>query len=75
MDSWKIYKGTANAIFIVSNIVKDEPKVQSDVYTCIVDCTIDEVKQEDILQVLTDLQFDGKDIRVTINLMYIFRIK
>ena len=59
-------KGSANAIFIVRNIVKGELEMQNDVCACFIDYTkvFDKLRHENIVPVLGDLRFNGKDIRL-----------
>ena len=44
--------------------------MQNDIYACFIDYTkaFDKVKHEDMLKILRDLQFNGKNIRLVINL-------
>ena len=45
-------------------------EMQNDIYACFIDYTkaFDKVKHEDMLKILRDLQFNGKNIRLVINL-------
>ena len=59
-------KGTVNAIFILRTIIKGALEVNKDLYLCFIDYTkaFDKVKHEKIINILENLDMDGKDLRI-----------
>ena len=62
--------GTRNAIFMVRMISERAIEKQRDVYMCFIDYTFDEVKHENLLGMLMNLDLHGKDIRIIRNLYW-----
>ena len=62
--------GTRNAIFILRNLCERAIEVQKDLYVCFIDYTkaFDKVRHCDMLDILQELDIDGKDIRLIRNL-------
>jgi hypothetical protein len=65
-------KGTANAIFIIRNIIERTLEVNKDVYACFIDYTkaFDKVRHKEMINILKKLNFDGKDVRLIGNLYW-----
>ena len=65
-------KGTANAIFIIRNIIERSLEVQKRVYACFIDYTkaFDKVKHEELINMLRKLHIDSKDTRIIANLYW-----
>src|SRR5437899_6207226 len=64
--------GTRNAIFILRNICERSIEVNIDLYLCFIDFTkaFDRVRHTKLLNMLQDLDLDGKDIRLVRNLYW-----
>src|SRR5437870_11073996 len=64
--------GTRNAIFILRNIYERSIEVNKDLYLCFIDFTnaFDRVRHTMLLNMLQDLDLDGKDIRLVRNLYW-----
>ena len=64
--------GTRNAIFILRNICERSIEVNKDLYLCFIDFTkaFDRVRHTKLLNMLQDLDLDGKDIRLVRNLYW-----
>src|SRR5207244_2897663 len=64
--------GTRNAIFILKNICERSIEVNKDLYLCFIDFTkaFDRVRHTKLLNMLQDLDLDGKDIRLVRNLYW-----
>src|SRR5438132_1095970 len=62
--------GTRNAIFILRNICERSIEVNKDLYLCFINFTkaFDRVQHKKLLNMLQDLDLDGKDIRLVRNL-------
>ena len=65
-------KGTVNAIFILRTIIERALEVNKDLYLCFVDYTkaFEKVKHEEIINILENLNMDGKDPRIIKNLYW-----
>ncbi|KAK3773584.1 hypothetical protein RRG08_022293 [Elysia crispata] len=65
-DSCKEGKGTANAIYILRQIIERTLEVNKDLYVCFIDYTkaFDRVRHEEIITILQQLNIDGKDLRI-----------
>ena len=63
-------KGTRNAIYILRILAERAIEMQRDVYLCFIDFTkaFDRVKHKDLMQILMELDIDGKDLRLIRNL-------
>ena len=59
-------KGTANAIYILRQIIERTLEVNKDLYVCFIDYTkaFDRVRHEEIITILQQLNIDGKDLRI-----------
>jgi hypothetical protein len=64
--------GTRNAIFILRNICERAIEVNKDLYLCFIDFNkaFDKVRHTKLLNMLQDLDLDGKDIRLVRNLYW-----
>ena len=64
--------GTRNAIFILRNICERTIEVNKNLYLCFIDFTkaFDKVRHNKLLNMLQDLDLDGKDIRLVRNLYW-----
>src|SRR5438132_5897329 len=64
--------GTRNAIFILRNICERTIEVNKNLYLCFIDFTkaFDKVRHIKLLNMLQDLDLDGKDIRQVRNLYW-----
>src|SRR5437870_9883717 len=64
--------GTRNAIFILRNICERTIGVNKNLYLCFIDFTkaFDKVRHNKLLNMLQDLDLDGKDIRLVRNLYW-----
>ena len=64
--------GTRNAIFTLRMICERSIEMQKDIYLCFIDYTkaFDKVKHVQLLDMLQDLDIDGKDIRLLRNLYW-----
>ena len=65
-------KGTANAIYILRQIIERTLKVNKDLYVCFIDYTkaFDRVRHEEIITILQQLNIDGKDLRIIKNIYW-----
>ena len=65
-------KGTANAICILRSIMERAIEVQQDLYFCFIDYTkaFDMVKHQVIMEMLNNINIDGKDLRIIRNLYW-----
>jgi len=64
--------GTRNAIFILRNVCERAIEVNKDLYLCFIDFNkaFDKVRHNKLLNMLQDLDMDGKDIRFVRNLYW-----
>ena len=64
--------GTRNAIFMLRMLSERAIEMQRDVYICFIDYTkaFDKVRHEELLEMLQNLDIDGKDIRVIRNIYW-----
>lgn len=64
--------GTRNAIFMLRMLSERAIGMQREVYVCFIDYTkaFDKVRHEDLMDILQDLDIDGKDIRLIRNLYW-----
>ena len=65
-------KGTANAIYILRQIIERTLEVNKDLYVCFIDYTkaFDRVRHEAIITILQQLNIDGKDRRIIKNIYW-----
>ena len=65
-------KGTVNVIFILRTIMERALEVNKNLYLCFIDYTkaLDTVKHEEIINILENLDMDGKDLRIIKNLYW-----
>ena len=65
-------KGTANAIYILRQIIERTLEVNKDLYVCFIDYTkaFDRVGHEEIITILQQLNIDGKDLRIIKNIYW-----
>ena len=65
-------KGTRNAIFIVRTILERMIEIQQEVYMRFIDFekAFDRVKHADLIEILQNINLDGKDIRLITNLYW-----
>ncbi|GFR88635.1 RNA-directed DNA polymerase from mobile element jockey-like [Elysia marginata] len=65
-------KGTANAIYILRQIIERTLEVNKDLYVCFNDYTkaFDRVRHEEIITILQQLNIDGKDLRIIKNIYW-----
>ena len=58
-------KGTRNAILIVRSIIERMIEMQREVYMCFIDFekAFDKVKHQELIDILKNINLDGKDIR------------
>ena len=65
-------KGTRNAIFIMKMLLERAIEVQKEVYMCFIDYekAFDKVKHSKLIEILQNLNLDGKDIRLISNLYW-----
>ena len=65
-------KGTANAIYILRQIIERTLEVNKDLYVCFIDYTeaFDRVRHEEIITILEQLNIDGKDLRIIKNICW-----
>ncbi len=64
--------GTRNAIFILRMLTERAIEMQKDLYICYIDYTkaFDKVRHEELMKILSELDIDGKDIRIVRNLYW-----
>jgi len=57
-------KGTANAVFILRNIIERSVEIQQDLHLCFIDYTkaFDKVRHEELINILEKINIDGKDL-------------
>ena len=65
-------KGTANAIYILRQIIERTLEVNKDLHVCFIDYTkaFDRVRHEEIITILQQLNIDGKDLRIIKNIYW-----
>ena len=65
-------KGTANAIYILRQIIERTLEVNKDLYVCFIDYTkaFHRVRHEEIITILQQLNIDGKDLRIIKNIYW-----
>ena len=65
-------KGIANAIYILRTVIERSIEVQQDLYLCFIDFTkaFDTVKHEKLIQMLQDLNVDGKGLKIIRNMYW-----
>ena len=65
-------KGTANAIYTLKTVIERSIEVQQDLYLCFIDSSkaFDTVKHEKLIQMLQDLNVDGKDLKLIRNMYW-----
>jgi hypothetical protein len=65
-------KGTRNAIFILRMLGERAIEMQQDLYLCFIDYqkAFDNVKHDELFEVLEEVDLDGKDIRLLRNLYW-----
>jgi len=63
-------KGTVNAIYMLRMIIERSIEVHKDLYLCFIDYTkaFDKVQHEKLMQILENLDIDGKDLRIIKNM-------
>ena len=63
-------KGTRNAIYILRTLAERAIEMQKDVYLCFIDYSkaFDRVRHKELIQILMELDIDGKDLRLIRNL-------
>ena len=59
-------RGTRNAIFMMRSIAERAIEMQRDLYVCFIDYTkaFDKVRHKNLMQILNNLDLDGKDLRL-----------
>ena len=57
-------KGTRNAIYILSTLAERAIEIQWDIFLCFIDYPkeFDRVKHKELMQMLSELDIDGKDL-------------
>jgi len=65
-------KGTTNAIFTLQMLMERGIEVQKNIFLCFIDYSkaFDKVKHEELFKMLTELDIDGKDLRILRNLYW-----
>ena len=65
-------KGTRNAIYIWRTLAERAIAMQRDIFLCFIDYSIafDRVKHKELMQMLSELDIDGKDLRLIRNLYW-----
>ena len=65
-------KGTRNAIFTLSMLMERCIEMRQDLYICFIDYSkaFDKVKHDKLFNLLTELDIDGKDLRIIRNLYW-----
>ena len=65
-------KGTANAIYILRQIIESTLEVNKDLYVCFIDYTkaFERVRHEEIIAILQQLNINGKDLRIIKNIYW-----
>ena len=65
-------KGTSNAVYLIRILTKRAFEVQKNFYLCFIDYTkaFDRVKNNEIMDQLTQLKIDGKDLRIIKNMYW-----
>jgi len=61
-----------NAIFMIRMLSERAIEMQRNLFLCFIDCSkaFDNVKHEKLLEMLEDIQIDGKDLRIIRNLYW-----
>ena len=59
-------RGTRNAMFMMRSIAERAIEMQRDLYVCFIDYTkvFDKVRHKNLMQILNNLDLDGKDLRL-----------
>ncbi|XP_014677047.1 PREDICTED: uncharacterized protein LOC106816918 [Priapulus caudatus] len=65
-------KSTANAVFVLRTLAERMLEVGKDLYCCFIkyDKAFDKVRHEDLMEMLEELQIDGRDLRIIKNLYW-----
>ena len=65
-------KGTTNAIYILRTVIERSLEVQQDLYLCFIDFikAFDTVKHEKLIEILQDLNVDGKGLKILRNMYW-----
>ena len=65
-------KGTRNAIYILRTLAERAIEMQRDILLCFIDYSkaFDRVKHKELMQMLSELDVDGKDLRLIRNLYW-----
>ena len=65
-------KGTRNAIYILRTLAERAIEMQRDIFLCFIDYSkaFDRVKHKELMQMLSELDVDGKDLRLIRNLYW-----
>ena len=65
-------KGTRNAIYILRTLEERAIEMQRDIFLCFIDYSkaFDRVKHTELIQMLSELDIDGKDLRLIRNLYW-----
>ena len=65
-------RGTTNAIFTLQMLMERSIEAQKDIFLCFIDYAkaFDKVKHEELFKMLTELDIDGKDLRILRNLYW-----
>ena len=65
-------KGTVNAVYMLRTVIERAIEVNKDIHLCFIDYTkaFDSVRHVSMVDMLADLQIDGKDIRLIKNIYW-----
>ena len=65
-------KGTTNAIYILRTVIERSIEAQQDLYLCFIDFSkaFDTVKHDKLIQMLQDINIDGKDLQLIKNMYW-----
>ena len=65
-------KGTVNAVYMLRTVLERSVEVNKDVHLCFIDYTkaFDRVRHVNMVEMLADLQIDGKDLRLVKNIYW-----
>ena len=65
-------KGTVNAVYLLRTLIERSIEVNKDLHLCFIDYTkaFDNVRHVKMLNMLADLQIDGKDLRLVTNIYW-----
>lgn len=65
-------KGTRNAIFVLKILSERAIEMQKDLYVCFIDYVkaFDKVKHEPLIEMMNELDLDGKDVELIMNLYW-----